>query len=117
MSNFVNSLKHGLAVVVHDAVKVKNAITQSVLPAIQKLEKSESTVEAITALIDPNAVNAERVAYALLGHVGEVLTAANAAADANGTNIALDAALVADIKAVLAPFHAKAQALVAEPAK
>jgi hypothetical protein len=58
---------HFVASVSHDIV----TLAKKVMPVAQKLAASEQTVEAVTALIDPQAVVIERAAYAILGKVME----------------------------------------------
>lgn len=117
MSRLVSSFGHAFAIVAQDAVKAKNFIVHTLLPVVQKIEKAEPTIEAITAMIDPAAVNVERVAFAVLGKIAEAVHSADAAATAGGLNIALDSAAIADVKAVLAAFKAKALTMVDVPAK
>ena len=54
----------------------------------------------MTALVNPQAANIERVGFAVLGVVIKAIDDAGAAAGASGLNISLDAQLVADIKSI-----------------
>jgi hypothetical protein len=73
---------------------------QSVLPALKKAQAEAPTIEAVTALVSPQAANIERVGFAVLGVVIKAIDDAGAAAGANGLNLNLDAQLVADIKSI-----------------
>jgi hypothetical protein len=74
----------------------------SVLPVLKSAQANESTIEAVTSLVSPQAANIERAGFAVLGVVINPLDAAGAAAGANGLNVTLDAQLVADVKAIAA---------------
>ena len=102
MSALINSVEHALAAAAIDTVKAAKFVEVSVLPVLKKAQADQSTIEAVTALISPQAANIERAAFAVLGVVINALDAAQAAADANGLNVSLDAQLVADIKAIAA---------------
>ena len=68
--------------------------------ALKKAQAVSSTIEAVTALVSPQAANIERAGFAVLGVVIKAIEDAGAAAGANGLNVTLDAQLVADIKAI-----------------
>jgi hypothetical protein len=95
---FITKVEHALAVVAQDIVRFAKAVA----PIFKKIQASESMIEALTNLVDPNAVAAERAAFALLGKVCAALEHLGDAAAANGVNIQLDAQELADIRA-LAP--------------
>ncbi len=99
--SLITSLQHAYAVGIQDLIKVKNTIEKTVLPAMVKAEASAPTIEAITALVSPAAANIERTGFAVLGVVIKAIEDANTAAAAGGVSISLDAALVADIKAIM----------------
>ncbi|MGD0497540.1 MAG: hypothetical protein ABSC23_03790 [Bryobacteraceae bacterium] len=99
--NLITTAEHAFAKAAQDIVAAAKFVTTSVLPILKKAAADESTVEAITGLVDPNAVNVERAAFAVLGTVIKVIEDAGTAANAGGLSVTLDAALVADIKAVL----------------
>ena len=103
---FITKVEHALAVVAQDIVRFAKAVA----PIIQKIQASEPTVEALTSLVDPNAVAAERAAFALLGKVCTAVGHLGDAAAANGINIQLDAQELADIKALLPALSKLAQA-------
>jgi hypothetical protein len=48
------------------------------------------TIEAVTALVSPQAANIERAGFEVLGVVIKALDDANAGASANGLNVTLD---------------------------
>ncbi|HZT32781.1 MAG TPA: hypothetical protein VE999_01600 [Gemmataceae bacterium] len=91
-------IEHAVASVAHDIVKIARAV----VPVLQKVQGQEATVEALTSLVDPNAVNIERAAFAVLGKVCVAITDAGNAVAANGLNLQLDAQEIADLKAVAA---------------
>jgi hypothetical protein len=99
--NLITTAEHVFAKAAQDVVSAAKFVTTSVLPILKKASADESTVEAISALVDPQAVNIERAAFAVLGTVIKVIEDAGAAGTAGGLSVSLDAALVADIKAIL----------------
>jgi len=52
-----------------DVVKVVKFVETSVLPVLQKAQAESSTIEAVTAMVSPQAANIERVGFAVLGVV------------------------------------------------
>ena len=105
--------EHALASVAHDIVRVARAV----VPVLQKVQGQEATVEALTSLVDPNAVNIERAAFAVLGKICTAITDAGSAIAANGINVQLDAQEIADLKAIAAYLQgAVKSAVVAVPA-
>ena len=118
MSALINSVEHSLAVAAMDVVKTAKFVETSVLPVLKTVKADESTIEAITSLVSPQAANIERAGFAVLGVVINALDAAGAAAGANGLNVSFDAQLVADIKAIAAAVKgAVGPAVAAAPAK
>jgi hypothetical protein len=89
-----------------DTIEAAKFVEVSVLPVLKKAQADQSTIEAVTALISPQAANIERAGFAVLGVVINALDAAGAVAGANGLNVSLDAQLVADIKAIAAAVKA-----------
>src|SRR5215469_18207492 len=100
MSALISSIEHSLAVAASDTVKAAKFVEVSVLPVLKKAQADQSTIEAITSLVSPQAANIERAAFAVLGVIINALDAAGAAAGANGLNVTLDARPVADIKSI-----------------
>ena len=104
--------EHAVASVAHDIVKVARAV----VPVLQKVQGQEATVEALTSLVDPNAVNIERAAFAVLGKVCVAITDAGNAVAANGINMQLDAQEIADLRDIAAYLQtAVKSAVVAVP--
>jgi hypothetical protein len=116
MSALINSVEHALAVAASDTVKAARFVEVSVLPVLKTVKADESTIEAVTELVNPQAANIERAGFAVLGVVINALDAAGAAAGANGLNVSFDAQLVADIKAIAGAVKG-AVAVTAAPAK
>ena len=100
MSALISSIEHSLAAAAIDTVKAAEFVEVSVLPVLKKAQADQSTIEAVTALVSPQAANIERAGFAVLGVIINALDAAGAAAGANGLNVTLDAQLVADVKAI-----------------
>ena len=67
---------------------------------LKKAQAEAPTIEAVTALVSPQAANIERVGFAVLGVVIKAIDDAGAAAGANALNVTLDAQLIADIKSI-----------------
>src|SRR5215471_6829840 len=100
MSALLSSVEHALASAASDVVKVAKFVEQSVLPVLKKAQAEAPTIEAVTALVSPQAANIERLGFAVLGLVIKAIDDAGTAAGANGLNVTLDAQLVADIKSL-----------------
>ena len=99
--SLILTLGHAYAVAIGDLKKAATFVETKALPALQKLEVEAPTIEAITALVSPQLANIERVGDAVLGVVIQAIEDAGAAVGAGGMSVSLDAALVADIKAIL----------------
>jgi hypothetical protein len=114
MSQFsFKNIGHFFATVAGDIVKGAKAAASVML----KIEQAEPQIEAVSSLFFPQAVELERGAFALLGMAAQAVTEAGNVAGANGVNIALDAQLVADIKALIPAIEQYAQSVgVAKPA-
>lgn len=100
MSVLFTNVEHVLAVAASDVVKAYHFVEDKVLPVLTKVEADQSTIEAVTGLVSPQAANIERVAFAVLGYAIQALEGADAAVEAKGLNVSLDAAFVADLKAI-----------------
>jgi hypothetical protein len=110
---FLQKVEHAIASVAHDIVKVARAV----VPVLRKVQGQESTVEALTSLVDPHAVNIERAAFAVLGKICAAISGAGDAVAAHGLNVQLDAQEIADLKAIAAYLHtATKSALATAPA-
>ena len=98
MSQFsFKNVGHFFATVAGDIVKGARATASMMI----KIEHAEPEIEAISALFFPGAVELERGAFALLGMAAQAVSEAGDSASQNGLNIALDAQLVVDIKALI----------------
>jgi hypothetical protein len=99
--SLILTLGHAYAVAIGDIKKVAAFVETKALPVLQAAKADAPTVEAITALVCPQLANIERVGDAVLGVVIQAIEDAGTAAASGGLNVTLDAALVADIKAIL----------------
>jgi hypothetical protein len=104
--SFISSTEHAFATAAQDIVKAARFVQSVAIPALKKVAAAEPTIEAITGLVDPQAVNIERTAFAILGKVLSSLDA-GAAGDA-GMNVTLDPTIVSDLKAIQGTIKAKA---------
>jgi hypothetical protein len=100
MSALITSIEHAFATAASDTVKVAKFVETSVLPVLKKAQADAPTIEAVTALVSPQAANIERVGFAVLGVVVKAIDDAGTATGASGLNIRLDAQLIADIKSI-----------------
>ena len=100
MSALITNIEHALATAASGTLKAAKFGETSVLPVLKKAQADQSTIEAVTSLVSPQAANIERVGFAVLGVVINALDAAGAAAGANGLNVTLNARPVADIKSI-----------------
>ncbi len=107
----LQNVEHAIASVAHDIVKVARAV----VPVLQKVQGQEATVEALTSLVDPNAVNIERAAFAVLGKVCVAITDGGNAVAANGLNVQLDALEIADLKGIAAYLQQATKSAVIAP--
>lgn len=114
--NLITTIEHVYAKAAQDVVAAAKFILHTVVPVLKKAAASEKTVEDITGLIDPQAVNVERAAFAVLGHVIKAIESTEAAVSAGGVNIQLDAALIADIKSIIPTVKAQASSTLPNPA-
>lgn len=107
--SLITTLSHAYAVAISDIKKVATFVETKALPVLQAVKADAPTVEAVTALVCPQLANIERVGEAVLGVVIQAIEDATSAATAGGLNVSLDAALVADIKAILPAIKAAAK--------
>jgi hypothetical protein len=77
-------------------------VYQDVVAELPKIEATKTTVEAVTAVVDPVAVPVEDAAYAVLGEVSAALTAGGTAAEAKLADAGLDVNVINTVKSVLA---------------
>lgn len=88
----------------HEGSVVKNAViwlAQKEPAVADAITKIAPTIEGVTAMFSPGAAAIEQVGVNLLASATSAVHAAGDAAGANGLSLTLDAALVADIKALL----------------
>lgn len=102
----ISSIESKLATVARDAVKAAQFVEQKVLPVLQKANADASTIESITGLVSPQAASIEAAAFTVLGVVIKAVEDAETAAGSSGLSVSLDAALVADLKAIAPAFTA-----------
>lgn len=96
--------------VLKEATTVKNAIVKiaGLNPAIRtEIQKVAPTVEAISNLIVPGSGNFEAHLLDVWSVAASTVDAAGAAAEGNGINVTLDAALVAAIRGFTPAVKAK----------
>jgi len=105
--NLITTFEHAYAVAAQDLSKAFRWVESKALPALQKVQASAAAVEAVTAAVDPAAVNIERMAYAALGCVIHALD------DAGNVTAAT---LVSSVQAIAADFKAIAPAVKAAAA-
>ncbi|HMD71004.1 MAG TPA: hypothetical protein VKF41_06645 [Bryobacteraceae bacterium] len=110
--NLITTADHAFAAAAKDIVAASRVIQSGVLPVLTKAATQASTIEAVTGLVCPAAANIERVAFALLGVIIKTLTDGTQAVVAGGLNVQLDAALVADVKAIIPAVKAQAAQLM-----
>ena len=102
MSFGFRNVGHFFATVAGDIVKGARVVSSVML----KAQKAEPEIEALSALIFPQAVALERGAFALLGMAAHAVAETGDAAAANGINITLDQQLIADIKELIVAIEA-----------
>ena len=95
------SVEHVFAAAITNAKKAAKVIQSQVLPALVPLHADAGTIAAVSGLIDPRLANVEMVADALLGAAIKAVQDGTLAGNANGANITLDSALIADIKTLV----------------
>ena len=111
--SLITSAEHAYAIAIADIKKAAKVIQLGVLPTLEKLHADAPLIEGITQVVSPQAANIERVGDALLGTAIKALEDASTAAGSGGLNITLDAALVSDIRSIIAAVKSQAAPLVA----
>lgn len=97
MSITIESLEHAYAVALNDIVKAARAVAN----AVSTLIKAEPEVEALSAVIYPQAVPIERAAFAALGVLAKVAAEIGAIDTGKDVSVQISGQLLADIKALL----------------
>jgi hypothetical protein len=110
--NLITTVEHAFASAAKEIVSAARFVQSTVLPLLTKASAQASTIEAVTGLVSPAAVNIERAAFAVLGVAIKTLGDGSQAALAGGLNVQLDAALVADIKAIMNAVKSQAAPLL-----
>ena len=64
MSALITRVEHALGVAASDTVKAAKFVERSVLPVLKKAQADQSTIEAVTSLVRPQAANIERAGFA-----------------------------------------------------
>jgi hypothetical protein len=111
-ANLITTVDHAFAAAAKDIVATAKTIQSSVLPVLTKAATQASTIEAVTGLVSPAAVNIERVAFAVLGTIIKTISDAGTAIAAGGLNVQLDATVVADIKSIIPAVKSSATPLM-----
>jgi len=96
----ISTLEHALASAAQAIVHQAKTITSLVIPALQKAQSAQPIIDAVLSTVNPNAALIERASFAILGKVLSALSDGQAAVQAGGVNIALDAQELADLKAL-----------------
>ena len=94
------SAGHAFASLVKDVVTV----SKKVITALSGLQNEEKLIESLTSLVSPQAAAVEQIAFGALGALVAAVQATETAAAANGINVAFDAAVVAEVKKLIADF-------------
>jgi hypothetical protein len=118
MFNLIQSSEHAFAIAIGDLKKTGRFITATVLPLLVKVHAAAPTIEEVSAAVDPNLVNIERIGDAVLGKVIQLITDGNTAA-VDGLTAALGIQIVTDAKAIAPAVVAAAKSsgvLAAAPA-
>jgi hypothetical protein len=110
--NLITTADHAYASAAKDIVTASKFVQSNVLPVLTKASAQASTIEAVTGLVSPAAVNVERAAFAVLGAIIKAIGDTNQAAAAGGLNVQLDAALIADVKAIIPAVKSSAAPLL-----
>jgi uncharacterized protein involved in copper resistance len=110
--NLITTADHAYASAAKDIVTASKFMQSTILPALTKAATQASTIEAVSGLVSPAAANVERAAFAVLGTIIKAIGDGGQAAVAGGLNVQLDAALVADIKAIIPAVKAQAAPLL-----
>ena len=111
--SLLSTLDHAYAVAIGDIKKAGKWVETLALPALKAIHAEAPVIESITALVSPQLANIERTGDAVLGVVIKAIEDAGAAAGACGLQVSLDAALVADIRAILPAIKAAAPKVAA----
>src|ERR1700677_4465823 len=94
------SAGHAFASLFKDVVTV----SKKVVTVIGGLQNEEKLIESLTSLVSPQAAAVEQIAFGARGERVAAVQATEAAAGANGVNVAFDASVVAEVKKLITEF-------------
>ncbi len=94
------SAGHAFASLFKDIVTV----SKKVVVALAKVQNEEKVIEALTSLVSPEAAAIEQIAFGALGELVAAVQGTEAAAGANGLNVAFDASVLAEVRKLIADF-------------
>lgn len=94
------SVGHAFASLFKDVVTV----SKKVVSAIGGIQGEEKLIESLSALVSPQAVAVEQIAFGALGELVAVVKGLEDAAGANGVSVPFDATVVAEVKKLIAEF-------------
>ena len=95
-----HSAGHAFASLFKDVVTV----SKKVAIALSSFQNDAQLVEALTALVSPQAAAAEQIAFGALGELIAAVQATQTAATADGINVAFDASVITEVKKLIADF-------------
>lgn len=106
--NLITSAEHAYAAAAKELVATWKFVRDHALPALKKLEASAPVIEGVTGLVDHNAENVERAAFAVLGLVIKAIDDADAAGKSGALDVQFEESLVIDVKAIASAVRSRA---------
>jgi hypothetical protein len=100
MSFTWQSVGHAFASLFKDVVTVSN----KVITVIGEVGKDATLIEQLTALVSPQSVVVEQIAFGALGELVAAVQALESASAANGVNVSFDATVVAEVQKLITDF-------------
>lgn len=100
MSFTWQSVGHAFASLFKDVVTV----SKKVATVLGNVKGEEQLIESLSGLVNPKAVQLEQIAFGALGELVAAVKATEDAASANGISVAFDAAVVTEVKKIIAHF-------------
>jgi hypothetical protein len=96
MINIIQTAEHAYASAARDSVKAWRFVHDKVIPLLKHAQADEGLIESVTKMVDPEAENIERTAFAILGMF---LTVCDKLPEANGgANVLVDAQIISQLK-------------------
>jgi hypothetical protein len=95
-----HSVGHAFASLFKDVVTVSN----KVITVVGAVEQDATLIEALTALVSPQSVAVEQIAFGALGELVAAVQALQNASAANGVSVTFDATVVAEVATLMANF-------------